>query len=120
MRPVQISVIAFGLVFLFLSACSHAPTKTGELRSKTTPDQLLSSACSPGQGVREVRGEALMKAKSSDASGQFPADISEGPRGSEVRGHSSTGGNRGVLTVHGSDYRIVVPGKPERGRTARS
>jgi hypothetical protein len=105
---------------LILSSCSHAPSQKGALRSQIEPKALLAEACSPGHDLREARGVAWMKAKSPDASGQFPASIqAKAPSSLKLEVQQPLGGTAAILTIEGRDLQIEIPGKPERGRRER-
>jgi hypothetical protein len=70
--------------------------------------------------IREAGGVAWMKAKSPDASGQFPASIeAKAPSRLKLEVQQPFGGTAAVLTIEGSELQIEVPGKPERGRRER-
>jgi hypothetical protein len=107
--------------FALLSGCAHTPaTGKGSLQSKIEPKALLTQACLPGQTVLRASGVAWMKAKSSDASGQFPASIdAQAPGHLKLEVQQPLGGTAAILTIDGSDLRIDVPGKPERNRRER-
>jgi len=119
-----VGLLLLGAISL-ISACAHAPSKEGTLRSRIDPKALLQQACSPGQAVQQASGVAWMKAKSSDASGQFPASIqvqaAQGsvPSSLKLEVQQPFGGTAAILTIQGNDLQIEVPGKPERGRRER-
>jgi hypothetical protein len=70
--------------------------------------------------IQQAGGVAWMKAKSPDASGQFPASIqAKAPSSLKLEVQQPFGGTAAVLTIEGSDLQIEVPGKPERGRRER-
>ncbi len=104
-------------VLVSVSSCSHAPTEKGRLRAQIEPRALLAEACRPGQSIQQASGVAWMKAKSPDASGQFPASIqAKAPSSLKLEVQQPFGGTAAVLMIEDRDLRIDVPGKPERSR----
>jgi hypothetical protein len=89
-----------------------------------TPE-LLSQVCSIGSEVREVKGSAQLKARSKDASGQFPAFIKANAATAEhlaqlkLEVQKPFGGAYAILTVDGTHYSVEVPSHPERNRVGQ-
>jgi hypothetical protein len=97
---------------MFLFACAHAPsTKTPE-----DPKVSLLTACEIGAKTQEVKGSAWLKAKSKDASGQFPAAVLVNSANSSLKMEVTNlvGATEAVITVNGRHYVIDVPGKKSR------
>lgn len=114
-------------VSIFIFSCSTGQKNRGStqgsgvLRSKISPADLLKQACAPGAQVSGVNGVAWLKAKSSEASGQFPANIeARSPDRLRLEVETPFGGTYAVLTVQAGVYKVVVPGKPEQNREGRS
>jgi hypothetical protein len=97
---------------LALQGCSHAPINSG---ADADPRALLAQACEAGAGVKSVKGSVWLKAKSKEASGQFPAEVAA-PSADRVRLEVTNplGGTEAVLSVEGSHYKIQVPNHKER------
>ena len=65
---------------MILSTGCSSPSivrSSGEKQSRSAEDldRLYHMTCEIGQSVRSVQGTVLLKAKSSEASGQYPADV---------------------------------------------
>jgi hypothetical protein len=96
-----------------LSGCSHGPVK-----GDADPKPLLEQACSPGAGVRSAKGSVWLKAKSNEASGQFPAVVdAPSPERLKMEVTNLVGGTEAILTVEGRRYTIEVP--KQKNRTER-
>lgn len=98
------------LFALLLAGCAHTPVSR-----EVDPAVLFREACGPGKSAQEVRGAIWMKAASKEASGQFPATVQAiAPDRLRMEVTNLLGGVEAVITVQGQEYRIEVPGKPER------
>lgn len=120
MRPLRrIGLLGLAVFYLeFMPGCAHSPKESMGLQGRFKPRELLLLACSPGAGVRKVSGNAQMQVKSEEASGRFTAMIEAGaPSDLKLEVLRPLGGTYAILTVHGSDYKISVPGHPERDRS---
>jgi hypothetical protein len=99
-------VLFLGLLLL-VEGCSHGPAHQVE-----SPDALLNYACRPGSDVQTVKGTVWMKAKSKDASGQFPASVeAKAPDHLKVEAINLLGAVQAVITVDGKSYSVQVPTK---------
>lgn len=91
----------------FEAGCAHGPSTTN-----INPQTLLEQACRPGQGLQAVNGSAWVKAKSKEASGQFPAEVSvKAPDQLKMEVTNLIGATQALITVNGSNYKILVPSK---------
>jgi hypothetical protein len=107
------SVIALGLAFL--AGCASVPKGAGEAPAELKT--LLDAACSPGTSVASMRGSVWLKAKSSEASGQFPAGVEATDPGKLLLEITNlVGGTEARIRVDDRHYRIEVPGKPRQDR----
>jgi hypothetical protein len=98
------------------AACSHAPVSRD-----VDPRALLNQACLPGMDVKSVKGSVWLKAKSKDASGQFPA-IVDAPSADRLKLEVTNllGGTEAILSVEGRRYKIEVPKKKGRSEEGES
>ncbi len=71
------------------------------------------SACEIGIKTQEVKGSVWLKAKSKDASGQFPAVVQVNSSDTSLRMEVTNlvGATEAVIKVNGRHYVIDVPGK---------
>lgn len=101
---------------LTLAGCAHAPVSS-EVDSRT----LLSQACQAGAVVKSVKGSVWLKAKSKEASGQFPANV-EAPSADRLKLEVTNlmGGTEAILSVEGRHYKIQVPNKKGRDEHGES
>jgi hypothetical protein len=109
--PFVLRVVVFGSVLSALVAgCGHGPVKP-----EADPRALLGQACSPGARVKAVKGSVWLKAKSKEASGQFPAVV-EAPSPDKLKMEVTNlvGGTEAILTVEGRHYKIEVPHHKDR------
>lgn len=109
------------LVTVLISSCSTGTKAPGTLQNRIKPPELLAQACMPGTQSNGVSGVAWLKAKSSKASGQFPANIqATAPDRLRLEVETPFGGTYAVLTIKGGAYKVVVPGKPEQSREGKT
>lgn len=100
------------LAVLAFSRCAHSP-----ISRERDPAELLQAACSPGAGVREVKGSVWMKAVSREASGQFPATVlATAPDRLQMEVTNLLGGTEALISVQGKDYSVRVPNQKGRDR----
>ncbi|MBL7716028.1 MAG: hypothetical protein JNL01_11240 [Bdellovibrionales bacterium] len=103
---------------LFASACSgtrRMPDFQMSQEDLKNPEKLISSACSLGRKASRVDGVVSMKVKSTESSGQFPADVAADATGKlRMEITNLIGGTEAVITVDQGNYKIEVPGKPEQ------
>lgn len=104
MRPSWVVLI------LLASGCAQVPVSRD-----VEPSALLREACAPGSEIQKASGSIWMKAASQEASGQFPATV-EAVSPDRVRMEITNllGGTEAIILVQGREYRIEVPGKPEK------
>jgi hypothetical protein len=99
--------VLFLALSIFAVGCTHGPAHQME-----SPDALLNYACRPGSDVQTVKGTVWMKAKSKDASGQFPASVeAKAPDHLKVEAINLLGAVQAVITVDGKSYSVQVPTK---------
>lgn len=97
------------------AACSLFSCATSSPVKETNPQKLLAEACAPGAGIKSVRGGVYMRASSKEASGQFPATIdATAPSSVRMEITNLIGGTEAIISVQQRNYRIEIPGKPER------
>lgn len=98
------------------TGCSHAPPAT-----EVEPRALLGLACQPGMTVNSVKGSVWLKAKSKEASGQFPAVV-DAPSADRLTLEVTNlmGGTEAVLSIEGRKYKIRVPNKKSRDAQGES
>lgn len=98
-----------------LAACALFSCATSSPVKETNPHQLLAEACAPGATIKGVHGNVYMRASSPETSGQFPATV-EATAPSTVRMEITNliGGTEAIISVQQRNYRIEIPGKPER------
>ncbi len=76
------------------------------------PRGVLLQACEIGVAQQEVKGSVWLKAKSKDASGQFPAVVQvSSPANLKMEVTNLVGATEAVITIDGRHYKIEVPGK---------
>ena len=94
------------LVPLFLNACSHAPQRA----ENEDASQFVAQLCAQGANPGEVTGSVWMKAKSREASGQFPARV-QARSGDELRLEVTQllGARAALIEIRGNDFRIETP-----------
>jgi hypothetical protein len=108
MRRAALRSLKVGTTFLILTGCSHGPP-SGELGD---PKLLIADACEPGSHSQSVKGSIWMKAKSKDASGQFPANVvAKAPSTLTLEVVNLIGGTQAIISVEGKNYTITVPDK---------
>ncbi|MGK5089583.1 hypothetical protein WDW86_18685 [Bdellovibrionota bacterium FG-2] len=108
---------ALGLSLVFFPACAGKGVRSAqELTQPKTPQEYkvwLDSACSLGRTTKGVKGSVWLKAKSKEASGQFPANVEAKAtaEGSELRLEVTNllGGTEALISVKNQTYRIEVP-----------
>jgi hypothetical protein len=107
---------AAAMICLLATACAHAPSAldASHYRSPEGARALLTAACTPGRTVDSVKGSAWLKAKSKDASGQFPAEVEASISRLRMEVTNLLGGTEAILSVDGSRYLVEVPGKKDR------
>ena len=83
------------------------------------PKVLLQQACEPGKSVQKVKGSVWLKAKSTEASGQFPAMVeAEEPGHLRMEVTNLLGGTEAIISVEGRAFTIDVPhhqGRNQKG-----
>lgn len=98
---------------LVLSSCATTPPAP-DARSRD-PRYLLDQACSPGRTVTAAKGSIFMKAKSTEAEGQFPADVeAKAPARLRLEVQNPFGGTEAVISIEDQKYSIQVPKKKEQ------
>lgn len=105
------SLLCVALILVLAAGCTHAPT----VSKGADPRALLGAACTPGAGVKSVKGSVWLKAKSKEASGQFPAVVeAPSPDRLKLEITNLVGGTEAIVTVEGRHYKIEVPNHKEQ------
>ncbi len=112
-----IPLTVFCLSLVLFPACAGKGVRSSqELAQPKTPQEYkvwLDSACSLGRTTKEVKGSVWLKAKSKEASGQFPANVEAKAtaEGAELRLEVTNllGGTEAVISVKDQNYRIEIP-----------
>jgi hypothetical protein len=95
---------------VLLASCAHAPVEF-----KGEPREALAQVCSPGAQLKSARGSVFLKAKSKEASGQFPAEVdAPGPDRLKIEITNLVGGTEAIISVEGTHYTINVPKQKNR------
>jgi hypothetical protein len=95
------------LALLWIAGCAHAPAGRNE-----DPQVLLGHACEPGSEVAGVKGSVWLKAKSREASGQFPAVVEAAGRDKlTMEVTNLVGGTEATIRVVGGKYSVEIPKK---------
>lgn len=96
-----------GAVLAGISGCAHAP-----VQKITDPNELFTYACGIGSSVKSASGSVWFKAKSKEASGQFPADVlAESPGQLKMEVTNLVGATEAVITIKDQKYTIQGTGK---------
>jgi len=105
------------LVAISLSACSHVREKS----EVEEPSQFVKQLCTTSTGAQEVSGSVWMKAKSKEASGQFPARVLA-RSGNELRLEITQllGARAALIEIRGNDFRVETPQDGAVSRKATS
>jgi hypothetical protein len=113
---VPLTALAFAGAGMLMSGCAHAPVS-----AEIDPRTLLGQACQAGANVTAVKGSVWLKAKSKEASGQFPANV-DAPAADRLKLEVTNlmGGTEAILTVEGRHYKIQVPNKKGRDEHGES
>ncbi|MEK6706421.1 MAG: hypothetical protein AABZ06_11605 [Bdellovibrionota bacterium] len=100
------------LVLIFLISMQHGCAHR-LIISGYEPKILLDAACgadSPGASLKAVKGSVWLKAKSNEASGQFPASVMvTSPAIMRMEIQNLFGGVEAIISVEGNKYKIEVP-----------
>ena len=115
MKFFQKSVLGLGSVICLsavLWGCAHTPVGLGNAKDAKA---LLVQACFPGRQVQEVKGSVWLKAKSKEASGQFPASVlARNPDSLRLEVTNLIGGTEALISIQAQKYSIKVPNREER------
>lgn len=105
------------LMAVSVFGCAHAPRQKEAVTLERDPKALLAQVCSPGRDVGAVQGSVWLKAKSKEASGQFPGMVQvKAPASLRLEVTNMLGGTEAVLTVDGPRYSIDVPNHENRSQ----
>ena len=122
MRPSR-SAAAASIVsaLLLFQSCSSAPQR----EEREDPAALVRAACTPGEVSQEVSGSVWMKAKSREASGQFPAIVqakAAPPAPFELRLEVTQllGARAALIEIRGKDFKVETPRDGTVNRKASS
>ena len=79
------------------------------------PQEVMNHICHKSQTPQEVKGTVWMRAKSREASGQFPAHVlAQAPDQLHLEVTNLIGSTEAIIQVRGESYEIAVPGKNRR------
>jgi hypothetical protein len=88
-------------ISIFAAGCAHGP------KTAADPKLLLSQACDIGRENQGVKGTAWLKAKSKEASGQFPAVVvAKAPDQLRLEVTNLIGGVEAIIEIKGATYKI--------------
>ncbi|MBY0471010.1 hypothetical protein K2X30_07550 [bacterium] len=91
---------------LILNSCASIPKE-----KRTDSKYLFQQACKPGRvtpPIKEAKGSVWMKAKSTEASGQFPAHVfAKAPGKLNLEITNLIGGTEAIIEVDGKAYSIT-------------
>lgn len=112
-------VVAF--TCLAVAACSTAPSKT----ERDDPAALVKGVCAMEGAPREVRGSVWMKAKSKEASGQFPATVQarampSSPLELRLEVTQLLGARAALIEIRGNEFKVETPKNGTVNRKASS
>jgi hypothetical protein len=111
-------LFVLALVTSFISSCAHRPIleKNPHLQNKQ-PSEVLLDICTIGHDIEHVSGTLQMRAKSPEASGQFPASVmvDSAQRRLDLEVTNPLGGTEARIRVEGQSYRIIA-GRGEKSR----
>ncbi len=95
-------------VFLFVTSCATAPRPVDNSSSLIlSPSELFMVACDAGKSISSVNGTVGMKVKSSEASGQFSANVDVlAPSQLKLEVTNFLGGTEALITVKDQHYEI--------------
>lgn len=112
MQRREILSLLFLFSGLFLSSCAT----TRSVTSKYTPQELYAFACQSGKTIESVQGQVWMKLKSSEISGQFPANVLvNAPDQLELEVTNFLGGTEAAIFITRDSYEIKnLRGKSEK------
>ena len=101
---------AIALAGLSLQACSHGISKA----ETDDPAELVRAACGADISAREVTGSVWMKAKSKEASGQFPATVQaraapSSPLELRLEIRQLLGARAALIEIRGHDFKVETP-----------
>jgi hypothetical protein len=106
------SALIFGLTAFnwMLAGCAgKAPIQHED------PKLLIGQACAPGRDIQSVQGSVWLKAKSKDASGQFPATVAvKTPNSLKMEVTNLIGGTEAIISIDGKSYRIDMPSRKDK------
>ncbi len=103
---------------LTLASCSSLP-RGGSPEPAGTPEVTARTVCS--SGVKGVDGRVWMKAKSKEASGQFPANVrARADQGLKLEVTHLMGARAALIEIHGHDFKVQTPDQGSVAKKARS
>jgi hypothetical protein len=102
--------------FFLLSSCAHRG-RIEEAPNLQDPSEILAQICSVGAGIEQASGVVQIRAKSPEASGQFPASVLVKSLGRilDLEVTNPLGGTEAKIHVEGTQYKIEAG----RGKTTR-
>ncbi|OFZ54570.1 MAG: hypothetical protein A2428_00665 [Bdellovibrionales bacterium RIFOXYC1_FULL_54_43] len=104
-----------GLLVVALTGCAHAP-----ITKDADPRILLEQTCgpaAPGMSVTAASGTVWLKAKSKEASGQFPATVQvKSPDSLHLEVTNLLGASEAIIRIEGKKYTIESSGSKKAPR----
>ena len=98
-----------------LAGCAGKPVL--QEKPAVDPQLLLKQVCEAGKSVQRVKGSVWLKAKSKEASGQFPAMVEAAePDHLRMEVTNLLGGTEAIISVDGRNYTIDVPNHKSRNQ----
>jgi hypothetical protein len=117
----------FGCFVLGLSSgCSTVKTGgsasgRGALEEAREASQLISNLCPVQGSVQSVEGRVWMKAKSKEASGQFPAIVqASAQKGLRLEVTQLMGARAALIEIRGQDFKVETPQQGSVSKKAKS
>lgn len=120
----RLAALISGVVFGLSSGCSTVRTGgEGALEDRQDASKLIGSLC-PGNAsspVRAVEGRVWMKAKSKEASGQFPAIVqASAEKGLRLEVTQLMGARAALIEIRGQDFKVETPQQGSVSKKAKS
>ena len=110
MQSQRLATGALTLIAVSLQACSHALPKFGT----DDPVAAVRTACGTDGFSKEVTGSVWIKAKSREASGQFPAEVRaiaapSKPLELQLEIKQLLGARAALIEIRGHDFKVETP-----------
>lgn len=94
-------------VLIGLAGCQTAPSHPERFERPENAQELLASVCSIGRKTHSVKGRVAIKARSDEASGQFPGSVvASAPDRMRLEINNFLGGTEAIVTIDRDRYEI--------------